>query len=144
MKELTPPTPFSSAILTGLFLGISATLICFAYTVGYEMISRTNYTFLASVSFLIFACTLGVFCSSFFFYYLKKLLPAGELVFIIVFILLTVFALWRVDLIQHATLHWLTGQTKGLLTGIILIVGFCAFAGIPLLYHSRGFQKTFI
>jgi hypothetical protein len=144
MTEPNPSTPFSRAILTGLFLGIAATLICFAYTVAYEMISGSNYTFLASVSFLIFACTLAVFCSSFFFFYLRKLFPKGELIFVIAFTLFTAFCLWRVDFIQHLTLDWLTGKTKGLLTGIILIVGISAFAGIPLLYHSKGFQKTFI
>jgi hypothetical protein len=144
MKESIPSTPFASAILTGLFLGIAATLICFGYTVGYEMITGTNHTFMSSVSFLIFACTLAVFCSSIFFFYLQRWVPRGELIFVIVFALLTAFGLWRVDIIQHATLHWLTGQTKGLLTGIILIVGLCAFAGVPLLYHNRGFQNTFI
>jgi len=144
MIEPNPSTPFSRAILTGLFLGIAATLGCFGYTVVFQMISGSNTTFLASVSFLIFACTLSVFGSSFFFFYLKKLVPKGELIFIIAFALLTGFALWRVDIIQHAALSWLTNPTKELLSGMILIVGICVFAGIPILYHNRGFQKTFI
>jgi hypothetical protein len=144
MRESNPSTPFSRAILTGLFLGIASTLICFAYTVGYDMFGNSSYTFLASVSFLIFACTLSVFCASFFFFYLKKLFLRGELIYIIVFILLTAFALWRVDFIRHAALDWLNDQTKGLLTGIILIVGVAAIVGIPVLYHNSSFQKNFI
>ena len=144
MQEPNPSTPFSRAILTGLFLGIASTLLCFAYTVGYDMLGNSSYTFLASVSFLIFACTLSVFCASFFFFYLKKLLPRGELIYIVGFILLTVFALWRVDLTRHVALPWLNGQTRGLLTGIILIVGVAAFVGIPVLYHNKNFQRNFI
>jgi hypothetical protein len=65
----------------------------------------------------------------------------ADIVFVIVFLLLTAFFAWRAELVRRTDDHSLNIEFKNLLLGIVLILGISAFVFIPLLYHSKKFRE---
>ncbi|MBS1669242.1 MAG: hypothetical protein JST58_17865 [Bacteroidetes bacterium] len=138
-------TDFSKAILTGLFLGICATLICLVYSIIYRGITGFDqYVILINWPATIFGCNLILFVFGVVYYFFHKMGRTGEAAYIVLFLLLTVLALWKDNQTPFTPGGLLASGFSGLLTGYIIILGICAFLGIPVLYHNKKFLKAVI
>jgi integral membrane sensor domain MASE1 len=135
-------TRFSKAILTGLFVGIFATLICLAYNIYYRETTSFPLASLINVSSLIFAVNLLFLVVGLVYYACIKTFKKGDLVFIVLFVLLTIFFTWKGDQVYRTDNHILNMEFHHLLVPMILIMGISAIVGIPLLFHSRKFEEN--
>lgn len=134
-------TPFSKALLSGVFAGIVATVVCLAYNIIYrdstgfkpaDFINVSSLIFAVNLVFLIVGAIYFLFISSF-----KK----GELIFIAAFVLLTLFLVWKAEGIHRWTNQHLSSEFRGLLLGIIIISGISAAFLVPYLFHNKKFEE---
>ena len=65
----------------------------------------------------------------------------GDLVYIVVFVLLTVFFAWRSEEVHRADDKMLNHQFHSLLLGIVLILGVSASFLVPYLFHNKTFEE---
>jgi hypothetical protein len=141
--DYTSTFPFVKALMTGLAVGIADTLLCLLYNLMFrnDVTSGFFSSDLINVSSIIFGVNIlfvviGVLYSGF-----LKARAAGEIVWSVLFTILTIVGVIVAmhvhrspDPIQNSRFH-------GLLTGVVLILGISAAAGVPLLYHNRKFGQ---
>ena len=130
-------TPFSKAILTGLFCGIAATLTCFVFGLIYRSITGFYDATYVNVPFQIFGYNILLVVIGVIYFEFRKFIPHANLFFISLFILLTLFCLWRVEGITVI-------KFRGLLIGIIIIVGIYSAILLPYLYDNKKFLDSFL
>lgn len=134
-------TTFSNAILTSVFAGIISTLLCFAYYIGYKEITDYPLSSLINVSSLIFVINTFFLVFGFLYYLFLKISKRSDLLYIIVMVTLTALSIWAAWDAHRSANPLLNLQFHQLLTGILAIVGVCAFAGIPFLFHNKRFNE---
>ena len=139
MEHENLQTPFSKAVLTGLFCGIAGTLSCFIFAISYRFISGYNPTSFINVSVLIFGCNTLFLCIGIIYFEFGKYFPRGKTTFIVLFILITLFCLWRVQGIQRSPNAEVAREFKVLISGIIIILGIYAAGLLPFLYSNKKF-----
>ena len=138
-------TDFSKSIMTGLFLGICATLICLVYAITYRDITGFgNFFIFFNWPATIFGCNIILFTFGAVYYLFRKMGRFGEAGYIILFLLITLLVLWEGNMTKHTPDSLLSSGFSGLLTGYTIILGTCAFLGIPVLYHNQKFMKAVI
>lgn len=133
-------TRFSKGIFVGLFVGITATLACLVYdfifrlNTGYPLCTFVNVATIifASLSFL---SVVGLV------YHWLSIVRGGVVVFILLFLSLTVLGLFKTRDIQRSDNDLINIQFRWLLSGIIIIYGICSFFLIPYLHKSKSFEK---
>ena len=134
-------TPFSKALLTGVFAGISATFICIIYNVifrdetGYQLFNLIN------VSSLIFGVNILFLLIGIIYYWFIKFLKRGEIVYIGVFILITVIGIIKTYGIQRTDDQAANIEFHHLLIAMIVILSIAASIGIPVMFHSKRFEE---
>jgi len=133
--------PFSKAIMTALFIGIVDTVVCLAFNLAYRGITGFPLSAFINVSTLIFAVNLLFPVIGILYFLFTKAFRKGDILFIIVFALLTIFFSWKAEGIHRSPVHALTVQFRGLLLGIIIILGGTAAFLLPLLYRSKRFEE---
>lgn len=131
---------FTRAMLTGLFVGIIATLACLFYDVIFRESTRFSLGPIINVSTLIFTVNLVFLIIGVLYYAFLKAFK-GDLVFIIVFALLTIFFIWRALNVHRSPDQELNTEFKELLIGVIAIMGIGAAFLIPFLFHSKKFEE---
>lgn len=133
-------SPLSKAILTGLFAGFIATIVCLLYNLIFrnstgfataELINGTSLVFVINLVFLIIGTIYYGFIKTF-----KK----GELIFIIVFVLLTIFLAWKAEGVHRSANQLLNIEFRQLLLGVVIISGVSAAFLIPFLFHNKTFE----
>lgn len=134
-------TPFSRAMLTGLFVGILSTVVCLAYNIIYRDSTGFPMASIINVSSLIFVVNLLFWVIGIIYYVFLRSFRKGDLVYIVVFVLLTVLSIWKTEHVYRSDNIELTLQFRGLLLGIVIIMGVCASFLIPYLYHNKGFEE---
>lgn len=134
-------TPFSRAMLTGLFVGILSTVVCLAYNIVYRDSTGFPMASIINVSSLIFVVNLLFWIIGIIYYVFLNSFKKGDLVYIVVFVLLTLFCIWKTEGVHRSADHELTVQFRGLMLGVVIIMGLCASFLIPYLYHNKGFEK---
>ena len=131
-------SPFSKAILTSVFIGFFATLVCLIYNIifrestGYlpaDFINVSSLIFVVNLVFLIIGLLYFVFLN-----FVKK----GNVVFEILFVLLTIFCVWKAAHAHMENSPVLTSEFRTLLIGVIIIVGIGAVL-VPLAFHNKKF-----
>lgn len=135
-------TPFSKAFLTGLFVGIISTFICLTYNLVYRAETGFMPTAIINVASIIFGVNILFIVIGLIYYALTTVSRKGELLFIILFSLLTVFLSWKAEGVNRFTDHAMTLQFRGLLLGIVLITGIGASFWLPFLFHNKKFAKN--
>jgi len=131
---------FTKAIMTGLFIGVIDTLICLAYNIGYRNFSGYTPSALINVSSLIFGVYLLLLVTGMLYFVFIRLFGKKDFVFIAVFAALTIFLIWKADTGHRFADLVVNKEWKGLILGVIAILGFSASA-LPLFFHSRFFEK---
>lgn len=137
-----PKSKFYRALMTGFFVGFIATFVCLAYNIIYRnrtgfplnvFINVSSIIFLVNILFPVIGIIYYGFISSF-----KK----ADIVFTILFMVITAFFVWRTELAQRTNDPLLNSEFRNLLLGIVIILGIGASIFIPLLYHSKKFKDT--
>lgn len=133
---------YSKAILTGVFVGFCTTIICLFFNIVYrestgfadqDYINVSSLIFSINLLFLIAGLLYSVFLRSF-----KK----GDTIFMVVFVLLTLFCIWRTAVGHRFTDSHINTEFKDLLLGILIIVGIAASFAIPYLFHNKDFDRN--
>lgn len=141
MEENFESGMFCKVILTGLFAGIFATLGCLLYDLLFCYFTDFPYAAIVNISTIIFGITITVFVAGLLYYYLVKLFRAGSVIFVITFVLLTIFCLWRASFAVRSIAYNETIEFRELLYGILIITGVSCFLLIPVLYKNKAFNK---
>lgn len=135
-------TPFSKAVLTGLFVGIIATVLCLAYNIFYRDSTGFALSNYINVSSLIFAVNLLFFLIGMLYYAFVRMAKSGGRIFTIVFLLLTVVLAYLGDHIHRSDVPLLNTEFHQLLLPMIIVMGLFAAIGIPFLYHNKKFEDA--
>lgn len=144
MESDASKSRFYQALMTGLFVGMVVTLLCLLFNYFFRestdfflsgIINIASLTFFTILLFL----TIGVI-----YYQLLKALPKGELVFMVLMVLLTLFLAWRADYFHRTANVVQNKEFRELLIGDIIIMGASASFLLPYLYHHKKFQDAVI
>jgi hypothetical protein len=144
MKEDFQLPKFSKVILTAVFIGIMGTLATMAYDLYFVQELHFPLSEIINVASIIFAVNLTFFAIGFIFYGLTSAFKKGEIVFIVLFLVLTILGAWKAYDIHRTDDAVVNAQFHSLLSGIIVIVGVLATVLLPVLFHNRKFQENFI
>jgi len=119
-------------------------LLCLFYDLIYRHMTDFSLSQIINVSTIIFLTNLLLLVCGILYYVFRKSFPAGEVVYILLFGLLTVFCIWKAGSVERSNVHEQIVQFIGLLRGMIIIIGIAASFIVPFLYHSKGFEKHVI
>ena len=134
-------SPLSKTILTSVFIGFFATLVCLIYNVAFrestgylpaDFINVSSLIFVVNLIFLIIGLLYFVFVS-----FVKK----GDFVFELLFGLLIIFCVWRAAHAHMENNPTLTSEFRTLLIGTIIIMGI-GIELVPLLFHNKKFVDS--
>jgi hypothetical protein len=131
---------FIRAMLTGLFIGVVDTLICLSYNIGYRDLTGYTPSALINVSSLIFGVNLILLLIGMLYFVFIRLFGKRDIVFIAVFVLLTLFLIWKANTGHRFEDYALNKEWKGLILGVVAILGVSASV-LPFCFHSRFFEK---
>ncbi len=131
---------FTRAMMTGLFIGVVDTLICLAYNIGYRNMTGYTPSELINVSSLIFGVNLLLLIIGMLYFVFIRLFGKRDFVFITVFLLLTVFFIWKADTGHRFSDYILNKEWRGLIVGVVAILGLSA-STLPICFQSRFFEK---
>ena len=133
-------SPFERAFMTAVFVGIADTAICLIYNVMYRDATGFPLSAIFNVSSLIFAVNLLFMVIGIVYFAFIKLFKKGDVVFGAVFGLLTLILVWKGLNVHRADTQELNTGFRGLLEGMIVILGVSASFFLPYLYHSKKFE----
>ena len=134
---------FSGTLLTGVFAGFSGTILCLAFNIFYRNDTGFLPSAIINVSSLIFAVNLLFVFIGLLYSVCLRWLPKGDIVFGALFVVLTIVLLLATSGVQRSDDAVVNHEFKGLLSGIIIILGLCCVA-IPILFHNRRFREHVI
>jgi hypothetical protein len=134
-------TPLSKAVLTGLFTGFTATIVCLIYNLIYRESTAFSLSDIINVSSLIFAVNLLFLVIGIIYYGFIKSFRKGGLIFMIVFVLLTVFFAWKAEGVHRSPDQLLNSEFRQLLLGVVIILGVSAAFLIPFLFSNKKFEE---
>ena len=129
--------------MTGLFVGIIDTVICLAYNLGYRNYTGYLPSSLINVSSLIFAVNLLLLVIGIVYFFFLRMFKLGDVFFEVVAITVTVWLIYKTAGLQRFDDPKLDSGFRGLLGGIVVILG-ASTACIPFLFRSRRFVDKVI
>lgn len=134
-------TKLSKSIQAGLFAGIVSTLACLTFDLVFRSITMFSISpAIINVATIIFASLIVLFTSGIIYYvlttYLKK---TGEVIYLAVFIILTVVCINVALHFQRSTDAHSLLQFRELLLGIVIITGLATFFVPFLTKHETVF-----
>lgn len=136
-------SPFSKAMLTGVFVGFVITVICLIYNVIYRDSTGFLPADFINVSSLIFAVNLLFWLIGIVYFILLNNFKKGDIFFLVLFGLFAAFCIWRTATIHRWNDAHLNAQFKGLMEGILIIMTIGIFI-IPYLFHNKKFEEHII
>ena len=134
-------TPFSKATLTGVFAGFVTTVLCLAYNIFFREGTGFPLSDFINVSSLIFAVNLIFLVLGMLFYFFLRISKKGDLIFSIVFLLLTAVFAFLAAGIHRSDVPLLNKEFRELFLPILIMIGISAAVGIPLLYRIKKFEE---
>ena len=132
---------FYRSLMTCVFVGIVGTLL----TMFLDLIFVESFHFplsdIINVSTLIFGVNLIFLVIGFMFYGFLASSKFGEIIYIIVFVLITAFLIWKMQGIHRSDDDEVNHQFRLLSSGLILIMGLLASVAVPVLFHNKKFDE---
>ena len=135
-----PLTGFFNDFMTALFVGIADVVLCLIFNLVYRGNGIYFSSDLINVASIIFGVLLLYFLIGMIYAMMVRMLKKGVFFFILFFILLTILALWAASSVNFSVRPAESERFRGLLKGIVWIVGISAVIGIPLLRNSKKFK----
>jgi hypothetical protein len=132
---------FFKAMMTGLFVGIIDTVICLCFNIAYRNMTGYTPSSLINVSSLIFSVNLLLLVIGIIYFVFLSLFKKGDIIYSVVFVCLTILLIWKTEGLNRFSDPKLDSGFRGLLGGIILILGLSA-SSLPFLFHSRKFEES--
>jgi hypothetical protein len=134
-------SPLSKAILTSVFVGFFATIVCLIYNIIFR--ERTGYqpADFINVSSLIFAVNLVFLIAGLLYFFFLRSFKKGNLIFEVLFGVLTIFCAWRASYAHMENSRVLSSEFRTLLIGTIIIMGI-GIELVPLLFHNKKFEDA--
>jgi len=132
--------PFYRSLMVAVFLGILTTLLTMFYDLVFVDVFKFPLSAIINVASLIFAVNLIFLIIGPIYYAFIAFFKKGDTFYTIVFILLTVFFVWKAEGAHRTDDHLVNMQFRNLLAGIIILIAISALL-IPVLYHSKKFEK---
>ncbi len=136
-------TPFYRPMLSAVFVGILTTLLC----LGYDIIYRDETGFAPSgfinVSSIIFIVNIIFLIAGVLYAVLVGWSRRADLIFRIGFIVIILLCIWGTMGVQRSPIHEISVQFRGLLIGILVIVG-AGMVAIPYMFHNRKFEHDIL
>jgi hypothetical protein len=142
-QPMDPGSVFSGTLLTGVFAGFVGTIICLVFNIIYRDDTGFLPSAIINVSSLIFAVNIMFVLIGLAYFVCLRYLPRGDIIFGGFFLLLTVCCLLGTAGLHRSDDAVVNHQFKGLLSGVIIILGICCVA-MPVMYHSRKFREHVI
>ncbi|MCC6289672.1 MAG: hypothetical protein IT249_17475 [Chitinophagaceae bacterium] len=144
MENENMQTPFTRAFMTALFAGIITSVICLIYNGIYRDETGLEPTDIINVGSIIFGVNILFLLLGIIFYFMRLLKGTGEMIYIAGLALLTAFLSWKAEGVVRSSNQEVTVAFRGLLLGIILIIGVSASIAVPVLFHNRRFEKNIL
>ena len=130
----------SKAILTSVFIGFMATIVCLIYNIIFRESTGYKPADFINVSSLIFAVNLIFFGAGLVYFFLLRSFRKGDMVFEILFGLVILFCAWRAAHAHMINPHQ-TSEFRTLLIGVIIIMGL-GIELVPLFFHNKRFEEA--
>lgn len=137
-----PKSVFYRAFMTAVFVGIVATLITMLYDLIFVQALGFPLSAIINVSSLIFGVNIIFLIVGILYYLFIASFKKGDLLFITLFVLITIFFAWRSEQAHRSNDTAINHQFRNLLTGIIVIMGAMAAFLVPYLYHNKKFEDS--
>lgn len=144
MDNDQPSSPFYKALMTGVFVGFVVTIVCLFYNIFYRGSTDFIPADIINVSSLIFGVNTLFVLVGLAYSLFRKAAKGGDLIHMAVFVLLTLFCVWKAQGAVRSDDPATNTLFRGLLTGIILIVGLSASFVIPFLFHNKTFEQELL
>jgi len=132
---------FYRSYMTCVFVGLIGTVLCMMYDLFFTEVLQFPLSAIINVATLIFAVNIVFLVIGALYYGAVKFSKAGETVFIVLFLLLTVFFVWKMQGVHRTDNPAVNVQFRYLSSGIIIILGLLTAIGIPFLFHNRKFEE---
>ena len=87
--------PFAKTILTALFAGIIATMVCLGYNIWFREATYFGPSDFINVSSIIFIVNLLLLLAGVAYYALKSWSRRGDLIYTLFFLLIIAFCIWK-------------------------------------------------
>ena len=134
------PTEFSRTLLTGVFTGIIATCVNLVYNFIYRGVEGFYPSEIINVSSIIFMTMIIFVAGALAFYMLNNTVKGGNVVYILVFSLLTIICLYFSSHVNRSSNPIEIVQFRGLLLGTVALTGVMLTVLVPYLSkHSEFF-----
>ena len=134
-------TTFYRATLSSLFAGIVATLMCLGYDIIYREQTGFSLSGFINVSSIIFLVNILFLIAGVAYSLLLRAFKKADIAFVAIFLVLIIFCIWKVVGFERSPIHQEAVQFRGLLIGILLILGL-GIGAVPILFHNRKFEQT--
>ena len=133
-------SPLSKPILTSVFIGFFATILCLIYNIIFRESTGYKPADFINVSSLIFVINLIFFGAGLVYFFLLRAFRKGDMVFEILFGVVILLCAWRAAH-AHMINPTLTSEFRVLLIGVIIIMGI-GIELVPLAFHNRKFEEA--
>ena len=142
MNNSSTAVPFAKAFLTALFSGIIATMFCFVFELWYRKVTFYGPSDFINVSSIIFIVNLLLLLAGVVYYFFKTWFIKADLLFVLFFLLVIFFCIWKTSGIERFTDLKLNREFIQLLSGIIIITGIAVLL-VPYFYNNRRINEFF-
>lgn len=144
MEQENMQTPFTKAFMTALFVGIITSVICLVFNGIYREETRLEPTDIINVGSIIFGVNIIFLLLGILFYCMRLLKGTGELIYIAGLVLLTLFLGWKAEGVVRSSNQEVNAAFRGLLLGIVVIIGIGAALAVPFLFHNKKFGQNIL
>ncbi|MEP7279887.1 MAG: hypothetical protein ABI813_14650 [Bacteroidota bacterium] len=141
MEKDFPKPVFYRSFMTCVFAGLIGTVLCMFFNVTFVSIMRFPLSSIINVSTLIFAVNITFSVIGILYYVFLTSFKKGETVYIVLFLLLTAFLIWKIQGFQRTDDPVINTKFRYLSSGIVIILGVLAAIVIPFLYRSKKFDE---
>lgn len=137
-----PKSRFYRTMMTGFFVGFFATVLCLVFNIVFRDSTGFPLSDFINVSTIIFSVNLLFPIIGIIYYGFVSAFKRADIFFSALFTVLTIFFVWRTELVHRTADAHLNTEFRTLLLVIVLILGVSAVVFIPLLYHSKKFEES--
>ncbi len=141
MEKDFEKTIFYKSFMTCVFVGLIGTILCMLYDLFFTEILKFPLSAIINVATLIFTINIVFLVIGALFYWFIRMSKSGETIFIILFILITAFFVWKIQGVQRTDSNAINIQFRYLSSGIVIILGLLTVVGVPYLFHNKKFEE---